>query len=135
MENITFDNGIQEFSIAGGGVLRFNPADPNLFARFMDAQKQLEELEAQLKEKAANAQKEQLLSLLRQADLQVKKLLDQVFGGDNDFDKALGGVNLLAITADGNRVVDNLLDALAKIVTAGAEQFAKSHAAQLRQSR
>ena len=45
MEKIKFDSGVQEFRINGSGVLRFNPGDPNVFARFMESAKKMEELE------------------------------------------------------------------------------------------
>ena len=34
MEKLTFDSGIRSYR-AGAGVLRFNPSDPNLYARFL----------------------------------------------------------------------------------------------------
>ena len=34
MQALSIDTGIQEFQINGGGVLRFNPSDPNLYGRF-----------------------------------------------------------------------------------------------------
>ena len=46
----------------------------------------------------------------------------KVFG--NDFDKILGGVNLLAVADNGQRVVTNLMEALQPILTAGAERCA-----------
>ena len=43
MEKLTFDTGLQRYRINGGAVLTFNPADPNVYARFMDA---VEEIKA-----------------------------------------------------------------------------------------
>ena len=37
MEKLQFDSGIKEYKINGAGVLRFNPGDPNLYARFLEA--------------------------------------------------------------------------------------------------
>ena len=36
------DTGVEEFSVNGRGVLRFNPADPNLYHRFFAAGQTLE---------------------------------------------------------------------------------------------
>ena len=39
MQNLTIDTGVQEFSVNGRGVLRFNPGDPNVYHRFFDAKR------------------------------------------------------------------------------------------------
>ena len=41
MKQLNIDTGVEEFSVNGHGVLRFNPADPNLYHRFFDAGKTL----------------------------------------------------------------------------------------------
>ena len=65
-----------------------------------------------------------VVRLLGKADSEIKALLSWVFGQDNDFDKILGGVNLLAVADNGQRVVTNLMEALQPILTAGAERCA-----------
>lgn len=129
MREIALDTGVEEFSIAGGGVLRFNPCDPNLYARFLEAEQELQQLEEKLGQQAKNGGDVLLLTVA--ADREVKDLLGRVFGGDNDFHAALGGVNLLAITADGRRVSEKLFAALEEILTQGAQRFAGERAAAL----
>lgn len=133
MKKLNFDAGVEEFRLQGGGVLRFNPADPNLYARFLEAEAQLKDIEENLRKKAAESQDSgaAVIELLGQADREVKALLDRVFPG-NDFDKALGGVNLLAVAGGGQRVVTNLFAALEEILTDGAERFAQAQVDQLR---
>ena len=133
MKRIELDAGIEEFSIAGGGVLRFNPCDPNLYARFLEAEQALQELEKKLSRQAESG--EDLLQLTVQADREVKDLLNRVFGCGNDFHAALGGVNLLAVTADGRRVSQTLFAALEEILTEGAARFAGEKAAALREGK
>ncbi len=133
MKTIELDAGVEEFTLTGGGVLRFNPRDPNLYARFLEAEEQLQALEAQLNEKAKScADTPAAVELIREADEKIKKLLDQVFGGDNDFHAALGGVSLLAVAANGKPVISNLLAALEEILTQGAAEFAQEKAAAMR---
>lgn len=133
MKNITLDTGIEEFSFAGGGVLRFNPRDPNLYARFLEAEKDMQAIEDELNQKAEqDTAADAVLRLSGQADKKAKQLLNRVFGGDNDFDKILGGVSLLAMTGNGQRVIDNLMQALQEILTEGAARFASSQAEQIR---
>ena len=55
----------------------------------------------------------------------MKQVLGWVFAPGNDFDKILGGVNLLAVANNGQRVVTNLLDALQPILLEGAERCAR----------
>lgn len=133
MKTIELDTGVEEFSIAGGGVLRFNPGDPNLYARFLEAEQELAELEKKLSRQTESG--EDLLRLTVQADREVKDLLGRVFGGGNDFHAALGGVNLLAVTADGQRVGQKLFAALEEIMSQGAARFAQQSAAKLREGK
>ena len=135
MEKLIFDSGIREFQINGGGVLRFNPGDPNLYGRFLDAMEKVREVEQELVDRAKEMEQVQdsgaaVLGLLREADRKLKGLLDAVFGEGNDFDALLGGVNLLAVAGNGRRVIENLLGALQPILAQGAEACAKQEAEQ-----
>jgi len=134
MKTIELDTGIEEFSFAGGGALRFNPRDPNLYARFLEAEAELQALEAALNEKAKGCEDtpQAAVLLTREADAKIKDLLNRVFGGDNDFHTALGGVSLLAVAGNGKPVVSNLLAVLEEILTAGAADFAKEKAAAMK---
>ncbi len=116
MEKITFDAGVKSYRINGGAVLKFNPADPNLYQRFMEAVEKIQELEKNILPEEADP-----LQQLCLADKQVKETLSWVFGGGNDFDQLLGGVNLLAMASNGQRVITNLLEALLPVLTEGAK--------------
>lgn len=126
MEQIIFDNGIREYQL-GSGVLRFNPGDPNLYARFLEAAEKIQAMEEKLLQQAKEMESsgEQVVMLLRRADSQMKETLRWVFGEANDFDKLLGGVNLLAVAANGERVVTNLFAALQPILVAGAKALTR----------
>lgn len=129
MEHIAFDSGIREFSV-GSGVLRFNPSDPNVYVRFMEASDKIHAVETELVEKAQAMQAsgesngEQVLQLLAEADREAKKILKWIFGEENDFDQILGGTNLLAVGNNGERVITNLIYALMPVIQAGAERCA-----------
>ncbi len=129
MKKINFDSGVQEFQLGSAGVLRFNPADPNLYARFMEAAETIKNLEQELSQQAKELEGAEdgsgALKLLKSADGKMKDTLNQVFGGDTDFDKLLGGVNLLAVGKNGERVVTNLFAALQPVLLAGAESCTK----------
>lgn len=129
MEKLQFDSGIKEYRINGAGVLRFNPGDPNLYARFLEAGDKLLQVEKDMTAWASklpeNAGGSEMLQLMAEADKQMKQVLNWVFGAGNDFDKILGGVNLLAVANNGQRVVTNLLNALQPILLEGAERCAR----------
>ena len=116
MEKLTFDAGVKRYRINGGGVLAFNPADPNLYQRFMDGVEKIKAMEKNLMQPEGDP-----LQQLCLADKETKKLLSWIFGGDNDFDQLLGGVNLLAVASNGQRVITNLLEALLPVLTQGAQ--------------
>ena len=130
MEKIVFDTGIKEFQINDNGVLRFNPSDPNVYARFFDAAEQIQQIEKDLIAKGENLKEdkdvgETAIRYMQEADKKVKEQLAWVFGAGNDFDKLLGGVNLLAVAVNGERVVTNLMQALLPVIEQGAQKCAE----------
>lgn len=138
MEKLNFDSGVKEYQINNGGVLRFNPSDPNVYARFMDAMDSIRSVEEKLVAKAKELEQPgdqqvngaAVLRLMQDADRETKQVLTEVFGEGNDFDEILGGVNLLAVAGNGERVITNLLTALQPIMISGAESCARAHADQ-----
>lgn len=130
MEKIIFDSGIKEYEINNNGVLRFNPSDPNVYARFFDAAEQIQQIENDLVKKGeslndAENSGEAAIRLMQEADTKVKGILSDVFGESNDFDKLLGGVNLLAVACNGERVITNLMQAMVPIIEQGAKRCAE----------
>lgn len=133
MEKLIFDSGIKEYKINGNGVLRFNPSDPNVYARFMDSMDKIRAVEDKLVAKAKDIEQSEnqeetgavVLRLMAEADREIKAILSHVFGESNDFDKILGGVNLLAVAGNGERVITNLLAALQPVMVEGAQNCAK----------
>ena len=132
MKQLTFDSGIKEFKINNNGVLRFNPSDPNLYSRFVDAAEKIQAVEEKLVSdaRAMNSEGgdnhgELILRILTDADKEVKKILTDVFGKENDFNQILGGVNLLAVGSNGERVITNFLSALLPVFQDGIEGYIK----------
>lgn len=132
MQQINFNSGIQEFQINGGGVLRFNPSDLNVYSRFMNALEELRNVEDKLEEKfkalVAEGTGVNFLQLSAEADREVKRILTEVFGRQNDFDAIFGGVNVMTPTENGEMVITNFLNALKPVIEKGARDFAKGQA-------
>ena len=135
MEKIQFDSGVRSYRINGGGILRFNPGDPNLYSRFLEAVEKLQEAESELTRQAETARAEDMVKLMTQADEKMKNILGWVFGESNDFHKLLGGVNLLAVADNGERVVTNLFAALEPVLVEGAKRCAGQQAEKARLER
>ena len=129
MEKIQFDAGLRSYRINGGGVLRFNPCDPNLYRRFMEAVEKLQAVEAELTSEVQTAA--DILKLMADADRKMKEILNWIFSG-NDFHKLLEGINLLAVAENGERVVTNLFAALEPVLVEGAKLCAGSQARAIR---
>lgn len=129
MKTLQFDSGIERFKLCGEGVLQFNPADPNLYARFLEASDKIREIEKEMAQQAEKMDSQDtgaaVVKLLQDADSKMKDTLSWVFGQGNDFHKLLGGVNLLAVGHNGQRVVTNLFAALEPVLVEGAERCAK----------
>lgn len=140
MQQLNIDIGVEEFQVNGRGILRFNPGDPNLYHRFFDARETLAGLDEELARKAAalearadlpeEARAAERLLLLAEYDGRIKALLTGIFGGENDFDSILEGVNLAGVGTNGRRVVCNLLDALTPVLQEGARRTVERTAAQ-----
>ena len=127
MEQLLFDSGIKEYQINGKGVLRFNPSDPNVYARFMDSMEKIQKVEKEMVAKADALNRdsaiagEEVLAIMRETDQKMKAILNDIFGHENDFDKILENVNLMAVASNGERVITNLIAALQPIMEAGAK--------------
>lgn len=136
-EKLTLDDGVLELEINENGVLRFNPSDPNVYQRFLTLARELPELESkytlELERTEAPGNEmvrtEGALEKMRTFDADVKGRLGEVFGRENDFDALLGGVNLLAVGRNGERVVTNLLRALTPYIERGIDSYRRDQAA------
>lgn len=128
---LTVDTGIREYQVNDGGLLRFNPSDPNLYRRFKELVGDISRLEAEVEEKsAALTDGAGAVELLAECDRQVKEKLSYVFGPGNDFDALLGGVNVMAISGSGELIITNLLNALRPVIEDGVKAYAKMQARQ-----
>lgn len=111
--------GIREFPV-GQGVLRFNPADPNLLCRLQQAVSMMEDITLEGGEP---------LSLLSAADRELKDILSWVFGPGNDLQAVTGGVSLLSVDAQGKTVLEGLLEAVQPVLLQGARDWASAQKA------
>lgn len=127
MQKLNFDLGLKEYEI-GGGVLRFNPNDPNVYARFSEARKRFSAVEEKLVAKAQAAGSEApgavALTLMAEADREMKSILAWIFGGHNDFDAIFCGTNIMSVGANGERVITNFIHTIQPILAAGAKKCA-----------
>ena len=130
---LQFDDGLLRLDINGNGILTFNPSDFNVYQRFFGLLKELPELEkryaAQVEQSAEEPGEEAAVQLAgreldraRELDREIKDKLGAAFGPGNDFDALLGGVNLMAVGNNGQRVITNLLNALAPYIEEGAKR-------------
>lgn len=136
MEQLNIDTGVRSYAInggpeQGGGILRFNPGDPNVYSRFLELGPKLEELERRVAEEGRALPEEDgeaALRLLARADRSAKAMLAEVFGPGNDFDVILGGANLMAVASNGEQVITNLFAALQPILEQGVRFCADQRA-------
>ena len=136
---LSIDTGIKEFEVNGKEILRFNPSDPNVYNRFFEAAETISKLEddyMQAQQKAAGEMDEngfpcggkKVIEIMRDVDGKVKEQLSYVFGEENNFNKILGGINIMAVGSNGERIVTNLLAALHPIIMDGMQQHTKEKA-------
>ena len=129
MEQLTLDVGIKEYNINGTAVLRFNPADPNLYARYIASIDKIDAVEKEMQEKAQAIDEnsptfaEESFNLMAEADAKVKEVLSETFGNGNDFDKIFDGVNVMAVAVNGERVIANFMNLVGPLLDAGVTSF------------
>ena len=133
MEKLNISVGIKRYELVeGGALLSFNPGDPNVYARYMEMLPKIRAVEQEMSGKAKTidvndeAAGEKTLQIMRETDRRVKNILNEIFGKENNFDEILLGVNLMAITENGGRVINNVLDALTPIMNSGAKSCAET---------
>lgn len=138
MQKLNFDLGIKEYEI-GGGVLRFNPSDPNVYSRFVAAADRLTEIEQRLTAKAKEFEGkkagEAMLQLMEEADKETKELLSWIFGAQNDFEAIFCGANILGVGSNGERIITNFIHAVQPILEKGARNCAKNQVNQAKMNR
>ena len=138
MQKLNFDLGIKEFEI-GGGVLRFNPSDPNVYARFVKMSDKLVEAEQRLTEKAKEYKGKEvgkdMLQIMEDVDKEMKDLLSWVFGTQNDFEVLFCGANILGVGSNGERIITNFIHAVEPILKKGSRNCAKQQVNQAKMNR
>lgn len=138
MDILKLGLGIKEYRLTENGVLRFNPSDPNVYARFLDAEKDIRAVEQEAANKA-NTETDNLggaaIRIMAEADRKIKDILNRIYGHGNDFHSILEGVNVLAVGGNGNRIISNLLEALTPIMEQGAKDFADGKIAEAKLNR
>lgn len=129
MENLIFDNGVKEYSINGRATLCFNPADPNVYARYVDSVEKINQIETEMRTAGAALDEnapdyaKKSLDIMRDADAKVKAMLRETFGPQNDFDAIFDGVNVMGVAVNGKMVITNFMEMLAPILEDGAKRF------------
>lgn len=125
MEKISFDTGVKEYEINGSAILRFNPSDPNVYARFLDAIPRIQALGSEYLDQAKSGENqtspaEICIKAMQEVDSKAKDILNEVFGCGNDFHKIFAGVNVVALRLDGKtRVIDGFFEAMRPIMEGG----------------
>ena len=138
-DKLVFDDGLLHLDVNGNGELVFNPSDFNLYQRFCAFLQELPQIENKYRDEVEKprdpgSEKELIelagreLDRAKEIDADIKGRLSSGFGSGNDFDKLLGGVNLMAFGSNGKRVLANLLDALTPYLEKGAKQHMRDAA-------
>ncbi|MBM6938464.1 hypothetical protein H7U37_08005 [Pseudoflavonifractor phocaeensis] len=129
-QKILFDDGVREYEVNGNGILRFHPGDPNLYHRFQQLVQDVDALKEEALRRAGGiTDGAGAVALLAEYDGRVKEKLSDVFGRENDFDKLLGGVNVMAPARNGQLIVTNFILALQPILEEGIRDYARLEAA------
>lgn len=145
-QKLVIDDGLIRLDINGNGILKFNPSDFNVYERFYALTKELPEIErkyhaeveivpAELTEHDVQELTGRELDRAKAIDAEIKAKLSFAFGPGNDFDKLLGGVNIMAFGSNGERIISNLLNALIPYVENGVKKHAENEASEARRNR
>lgn len=106
MRNLSLNTGIKEYMINNdeNKVISVNTADINIASRAEQAQKNIEAIQAEYKNKTNTPQ------VLSELDLKIREQIDYIFGS-RIADVAFGNINCLSL-AGGQPIFQNFLDAI-----------------------
>lgn len=141
VETYEIDNGTQS-----GAVLKVNFADTNLYFRFLEMQKALDELDKEFELKTSEFRGKvdekgfpmvdkdnnptekgrEMIEVMHEIDVKIKDKLAEVFGSDNDFDSIFAGVNVMSLDQKGNSIISNFLEMITPIVKQSLEAVKQS---------
>lgn len=117
MKSLNFDDGCIELAIQGdeGRLLKFNPTDYNMAAKFYDLMENAEKKQKELKDKSKkidNIKNEKdMIEYLRHNDIFFKEELDKIFGNGSS-ELIFAGINVMTTASNGDFVITNFLNAL-----------------------
>lgn len=147
-QKLQFDDGLLHLDINGNGLLTFNPSDFNVYERFFQLARELPAIEkkyvSEIEEASTGDDPDDTkifelagreLERAKEIDADIKRRLGDVFGPGNDFDALLGGVNVMALGSNGERVITNLLNALAPYIENGVNNHVESAASAAKANR
>lgn len=145
-QKLFVDDGLIRLDINGNGILAFNPSDFNVYERFYALTTELAELEKKYiadVEELPEGTDQRLavvvagreLSKAREIDREVKAKLSAAFGGNNDFDQLLGGVNVMAYGSNGERIITNLLNAIVPYIEEGVKKHTQTEVEEAKRNR
>jgi hypothetical protein len=129
MEKLIFDDGVIRLNVNGNGILAFNPSDFNLYERFYSFSDEVLKIEkeyAEIEDSQDDSDMERLgkgLNRMAEIDAKVKEKLNHVFGGENDFSKIFGGINLMSFGINGERIITNFLNAITPYIERGVANY------------
>lgn len=145
---ISLNTGVRTYEIdngtSNGATLKVNFSDTNLYYRFFEMQKSLEEFEAEFKQKTAEIKDKldenglpindeqkteqgiKMIEIMHDSDVKIKNKLADVFGTDNDFDDIFAGVNVMSLDEKGNSIISNFLEMITPIITESLDAMKKS---------
>lgn len=115
---ISIDSGLKTYDILDPdgnlmGTVRFNPSDPGIAARWMEAAPKIQtETEKMLK---GLDSPEAALAALLESDRQIKSLIDYAFGSPVSA-VFFGGQSSYGVCGDGRLVIEHVLDALQPVL-------------------
>lgn len=112
MESLVINKGYKEYSINGdeSAVIRVTTTDFGLADRLRTLQDDIAAIISALEKHKKTDDADEVLNAVRQADIEVKEKLDEVFNSDVSA-KVFGGMNCLSF-AGGQPVVLNFLEAI-----------------------
>ena len=114
MKNLSFSDGLEEYSLNDRVTVRFNPTDASFLERLAALFEKLDALQEEVSALQETTPEEEVFPLARSLDARMRRLLDEFFG-QPVCEPLFGTMNLFA-SAGGLPVWANLLLALTEEV-------------------
>ena len=129
---LIYDDGLRTYELPNGKTIRFNPTDPNIYKRCVEAFENAKKLEDELRAQKIDLdtdgkpKQDTAIEIMQQMDAEIRKLTDYALNAEVS-EAVYGQQSVFALVANGEYLFISFLDCIAKLATQEMERSFKGN--------